>query len=98
MKNTDEALNHMSKIMTFNTNTTSLLGARAMVLSKFFDAALPQLTALQRSEVTRSFRNGITDAMSLMDDLELPDEYYSAMFQVTNTILNKLGEEAVACS
>jgi len=46
---------------------------------------LPQLTTLQRGEVSRSFRQGIEDAVSLMDDAMLPAEYHSAILALTNT-------------
>ncbi|SFU25908.1 hypothetical protein [Paraburkholderia aspalathi] len=91
-----ETLNHMSRLVTANTKTIGMLGARAMVLGKFFDAALPQLTTLQRGEVIRSFRHGIEDAMSLMDDVALSAEYHSALLQITNSILAALGQESAA--
>ena len=94
MKNSDDVLNHMSRLVTGNTKTISVLGARAMVLNKFFDAALPQLTSLQRGEVTRSFRQGIEDILSLMDDVALPAEYYPALLDLTNTILAALGQKS----
>ncbi|WP_288831042.1 hypothetical protein [uncultured Paraburkholderia sp.] len=61
---------------------------------KFLDAALPQLTTLQRVEVTRSFREGIEDAMSRMDDVALPVEYYSALLDLTNNVLAALARES----
>ena len=64
-----------------------------MVLGTFLDAALPQLTTLQRVEVARSFRQGIEDAMSHMDDVALPAEYHSALLERTNTILAALERE-----
>jgi hypothetical protein len=45
---------------------------------------------LQRIEVTRSFRQGIEEAMSLMDDVPLPTEYHSTMLKLTNTIIAAL--------
>jgi len=77
-----------------NTKTVSILGARTMVLGKFFDAALPHLMPLQRASVTRSFRQGIEDAMARMDDVALPAEYHSTLLQLTNTILAALGRES----
>jgi len=93
LDNTDEVLGEMAGIVTANTKTVSMLGARAMVLGKFLEAALPQFTTLQRAEVTRSFRQGIEDVMSCMDDLPLPAEYHSALLELTNTILAALGQE-----
>jgi hypothetical protein len=70
------------------------LGARAMVLGKILEAVLPHLTTLQRVEVTRSFRQGIEEAMSLMDDVALPAEYHSALLELTKVILAALGQES----
>ena len=61
-----------------------------MVLGKFLEAALPELTSLQRVEITRSFREGIEDALALMDDVALPAEYHSALLELTNSILAAL--------
>jgi hypothetical protein len=90
LDNANEVLGKMAGLVTANTKTMGMLGARAMVLGKFLDAALPQLTTLQRVEVTRSFRRGIEDAMSCMDDVALPAEYHSALLELTNTILAAL--------
>jgi hypothetical protein len=49
---------------------------------------------LQRVEVTRSFRQGIEEAMSLMDDVALPAEYHSALLELTKVILAALGQES----
>ena len=65
-----------------------------MVLGKFLDAAPPQLTTLQRVEVTRSFRRGLEDAMSCMDDVAPPADYHSALLELTNTILAALARES----
>jgi hypothetical protein len=73
-----------------------MLSAQAIVLGKYFDAALPQLTTLQRSEVTRSFRQGIVDVLSLTDDVGLPAEYHSTLLPLTNSILVALGQESAA--
>lgn len=96
MDNANEVLGKMAGLVTANTRTVSMLGARAMVLGKFLDAALPQLTTLQRAEVTRSFRQGIEDVMLYMDDVPLPAEYHSALLELTNAILAALGEESAA--
>jgi hypothetical protein len=94
LDNANEVLGKMAGLVTANTKTMSMLGARAMVLGKFLDAALPHLTRLQRAEVTRSFRQGIEDAMSCMDDVALPAEYHSSLLELTNTILAALGQES----
>ena len=96
MDNANEVLGTIAGLVTANTKTMSMLGARVMVLGKFLHAALPQLTTLQRAAVTRSFRQGIEDAMSCMDDVALPAEYHSALLELTNTILATLDRESAA--
>ncbi|RDJ98789.1 hypothetical protein [Paraburkholderia lacunae] len=93
MDNANEVLGKMAGLVTANTKTMSMLGARAMVLGAFFDAALPHLSTSQRAEVARSFRQGVEDAMAQMDDVALPAEYHSVLLGLTNTILAALGRE-----
>ncbi|HTR05773.1 MAG TPA: hypothetical protein VMJ11_03760 [Paraburkholderia sp.] len=90
MDDSNEELSRMRKLVTAYTKPMGALGARAMVLGKFFDVALPHLTTSQRCEISRSFRHGIEDAMSLMDDVALPAEYHSALLELTNAILAAL--------
>lgn len=97
MKDADEALNHMSRLVTANTQTMGMLSAQAIVLGQFFDAALPQLTIVQRGEVTRSFRQGIEGVLSLTDDVGLSAEFHSVLLQITNSILVALGQKSAAC-
>jgi hypothetical protein len=51
LNNTDEVLGKMAGIMTTNTKTVSMLGARSMVLGAFFDAALPYLTTPRTARI-----------------------------------------------
>lgn len=94
MNNADEALMQMSRLVAANTKTTSILGARAMVLGKFFDAVLPYLTKPQFVEITSSFRQCIDDTMSLMDDVPLTAEYHSSLLELTNAILAALAKKS----
>jgi hypothetical protein len=80
-------LRRISELATANKKTAAVLGARAVVLGTFLEAVLPCLTTLQRAEVARSFRQGIEDAMSLMDDVAMPVEYHSTLLELTNAIL-----------
>lgn len=91
MDQTDALLGRMAGVVTANTKTMSTLGARAMVLGRFLEAVLPHLTPLQRAEVNWSFRQGIEEVLSLMDDVALPAEYHSALLELTNAILAALG-------
>jgi hypothetical protein len=86
MNNPGEVLGQMSKVVTTNTKTMGVLASRAMVLGKPF--------ASQCVEISRSFRRGIEDAKSLMDDVALRAEYHSALLELTNTILGSLKESA----
>jgi hypothetical protein len=89
-----DALNQISRLVTASTKTMCMLGARTLVLGKFFDAAVSQLTTLQKGEVAWSFRHGVEDVMSLMDDVTLPAEYHSTLLELTNDILAALGQES----
>jgi hypothetical protein len=79
LDNLDEALEGIDRLTSANTKKVSVLGARAVVLSKFLGAALPHLRTSQRAGIARSFRQGIEEAMSLTDDVRLPAEYHSAL-------------------
>jgi hypothetical protein len=87
-----DILDRMNEFVTANTTAMSTLGARVMVLGKFLDAALPHLTVLQRVAVTRSFRQGVEDAMAQMDDMALATAYHSTLDELTHTILAALRE------
>ena len=69
MKNANDALDSMARAVNANSRAVSLLGARAIVLSKFLEAILPQLTAAQRTAAIMPFRCGVENAMSHMDDV-----------------------------
>jgi hypothetical protein len=91
LNNTDGVLGKIAGIVFTNTNPVSMLGARSIVLGAFFNATL---TTSQRVAVTRSFRQGIEDAMSRMDDVPLPAEYHSTLLELTNPILAALDQES----
>jgi hypothetical protein len=96
MSNADEILVEINKLVAANRKNACVLGARAMVLGTFLEAVLPHLTTPQCAAVTRSFRQGIEDAMSLTDDVALPTEYHSVLLELTNTILVAMSEESAA--
>lgn len=80
-------------MMAANTKRMVTLGARAVVLGKFHDVVLPCLTASQRAEIIPVFRQGIEDAMAMMDDLTLPAEFHSTLLALTNIVLAGLNRE-----
>lgn len=94
MDHANDAIDQMSKFVTTNTKTVTLLGAQSMVLGKFFDAVLPQLTTTQRVETAEAFRQAIKEARLLMDELTLPVEYHTALLDLTNAILGTLDQES----
>jgi hypothetical protein len=96
MSKADEILVEINELVAANRKNACVLGARAMVLGTFVEVVLPHLTTLQRVAVTRSFRQGIEDAMSLTDDVVLPAEYHSVLLELTNTILVAMSEESAA--
>jgi hypothetical protein len=91
---TDEVLGGVIAFMAANTKRMGVLGARAMVLGTFLQAALPHLTTLHRVEITSSFRLGIEDVLAAMDDVALPAEYHSALLELTNAIVAALGQRS----
>jgi hypothetical protein len=57
---------------------------------------LPQLTAAQCDEITRIFRHGVNDTMSITDDVEMPSAYHTALLEQTNALLAALEEQGSA--
>jgi hypothetical protein len=91
MDDIDSGLDQIAELAAANSKIVAVLGARAMVLGKFHDAVVPYLTTSQRVAITRSFREGVENAMASMDDVALPAEYHSALLEITNAILAALG-------
>jgi hypothetical protein len=92
MDDIDRGLDRIAQLTAANSEKIAVLAARTVVLSKFRDAVLPYLTTAQRAAITTSFRQGVEDAMALMDDVALPAEYHSALLELTNAILAALGQ------
>ena len=90
MNNTDNVLGQVVELMAANTKKMGVLGARTLVLGNFLEAVLPHLTTLQRVKIAQSFRQGVEEGLSLMDDVALPAEYHSALLELTNAILATL--------
>ena len=96
MNKTDVLLKSLTTLVASNGNAISSLGAKTVVLTKLIDATFPHLTASQCTAISKSFRNGIEDAMSLMDDLPLPADYHSAVLEQTNMFLIALDRKSTA--
>lgn len=77
----------MRTFVTSNGETLARFGARVEVMSVLLDVTLPHLTAAQRIGITKLFRHGIEETMSLMDDMPMPAEYRSTLLEQTNMFL-----------
>jgi len=66
------------------------LGARVVVMTTLIDAMFPHLSVSQRLEVSRSFRLGVENVMSLTDDRIMPEEFHAALLEQTNVFLAAL--------
>lgn len=78
------------QVIASNAQAISRFGGRLAVLYKFTTAVLSQLDATQRIEVARRLRAGVEDAISLTEDIALPDEYHEALLAQTNVLLTAL--------
>jgi DNA-binding FadR family transcriptional regulator len=93
MESIDGLFTSMSKLAVHNTHISTTLGARALVLGKFMEAATSRLTATQCVEIRSVFKSGIEDVMALMDDTPLPEAFHSELLALTNSIMRRLGEQ-----
>lgn len=77
-----------------NGKAISRIGARTVVLCKFVDAVLPQLTAAQCRQIDPLFRQGIEDAMACTDDVAVPGIYHTTLLEQTNVLLAALAKKS----
>jgi hypothetical protein len=77
-----------------NGETISRIGAHMVVLCKFVDAVLPQLTAAQCRQIDPTFRQGIEDAMARTDDVVVPGLYHTTLLEQTNVLLVALAKKS----
>lgn len=89
-QNMDDLVGSWAEMVEGYGEAVSRIGARMVVLCKFVDAVLPQLTAAQCDEIDRSFRRGVEDAMARTDDMELPGVYHETLLDQTNVLLGAL--------
>jgi hypothetical protein len=89
-RDTQQALRVLENGIESSADAAVRIGARLVVLCKFVDAVLPQLDAAQSREVERLFRQGVEDAMSLVDDIAVPCAYHTTLLEQTNVLLTAL--------
>jgi hypothetical protein len=90
MSNADKALHLANELVTRNTHTISVVAARSIALTKFIEAVLPYLTASQSVMVSHSFRQGIDEVLSLMDDVPVQPAHLAALLEMTSSIQEAL--------
>ncbi len=73
-----------------NSEAVSRFGGRMVVLCKFVDAVLPQLSSAQCRAVIALFREGVDHALSLTDDIAIPAAYQDSILHQTNVLLAAL--------
>jgi hypothetical protein len=83
----------MSKLTTHSTEISTTLGARALVLGAFAEAAIPALTNAQCNSVSEIFKRAIEDIMAMMDDVSLPGQFHSTLLDLTNSLLATLRQQ-----
>lgn len=59
MTRADDALDLAKRLVNENTHTISVIGARAIALTRFLDAVLPYLTTSRSVMTSNSFRQGM---------------------------------------
>jgi hypothetical protein len=73
-------------------DAVSHLGAKTMVLSRFMDAALPQLNAAQRQAIAASLRRAMQEAIAEANEGERSALHYTTLRNYTETVLGLLEE------
>jgi hypothetical protein len=88
--NADQLLGSLERLTLSNSEAVLRFGARFVVLCKFVDAVLPQLSVRQRQRIVPLFRQGVEDVMSRTDDIIVPVTYYATLLEQTNILLDAL--------
>ncbi|WP_395063287.1 hypothetical protein [Paraburkholderia silvatlantica] len=96
MSTSDEMLlNSMTALVSAHGKAISRFGASVVVMSKFVEAVLPQLSATQIERTILAFRAQLGEAMAVADDVLLPGEYRATLIEQANMLLSRLGSDAV---
>jgi hypothetical protein len=80
----------VSKASDQSSKISAFLGARALVLGKFLEVAVPRSTDPQRNDIGREFSKGVDELVSLMDGMTLPTDYYQEFRRVSDSIVADL--------
>lgn len=97
-------LRSMTALVSAHSKAISRFGANVVVMTKFVEAVLPQLSHAQMASTLEAFRAQIGEAMAVADaDANagtgiLPGEYRSTLIEQANVLLTRLGGERAAPS
>ncbi|WP_322044398.1 hypothetical protein [Paraburkholderia sp. J67] len=92
-------LRSMTALVSSHGKAISRFGASVVVMSKFAEAVLPQLTTTQIECTIEAFRALIGDALDVADETghaALPGDYRATLLEQSNVLLNRLGDSAAA--
>lgn len=96
MSTSDEMLlNSMTALVSAHSKAISRFGASVVVMTKFVEAVLPQLSTEQIERTILAFRAQLGEAMAVADDVLLPGEYRATLIEQANMLLARLGSDAV---
>ena len=96
MSTSDEMLlNSMTALVSAHGKAISRFGASVVVMTKFVEAVLPQLSTAQIERTIFAFRAQLGEAMAVADDVLLPGEYRATLIEQANMLLARLGSDAV---
>ncbi|HEY4803432.1 MAG TPA: hypothetical protein VIH96_12525 [Paraburkholderia sp.] len=95
MSTSDEMLLHsMTALVSAHGKAISRFGASVVVMTKFVEAVLPQLSAAQVERTIQAFRAHVGEAMAVADDVLLPGEYRTTLIEQANVLLSRMGGDA----
>ncbi|MBV8262137.1 MAG: hypothetical protein JO239_14655 [Paraburkholderia sp.] len=95
MSTSDELLlRSMTALVSANGKAISRFGASVVVMTKFVEAVLPQLSGAQVERTIQAFRAHVGEAMAVADDVLLPGEYRATLIEQANVLLSRLDGDA----
>ena len=95
MSTSDEMLLHsMTALVNAHGKAISRFGANVVVMTKFVEAVLPQLSGAQVERTIQAFRAHVGEAMAVADDVLLPGEYRATLIEQANVLLSRLDSDA----
>jgi hypothetical protein len=90
-------LRSMTALVSSHGKAISRFGASVVVMSKFAEAVLPQLSAAQIERTIDAFSALIGEALVVADGTDkavLPGDYRATLLEQSNVLLNRLGGHA----